>query len=157
VAEEIALLTAALEESADSVVEPVESAEPVAVATLAAVPVAASVPVRAVAEASTIKALVAQALTLLGRLLYQAGRVPASMSDMIEEREAGSMISFHQVAGMAVSMTVRIELGTESRRARSASSDEDEEVPVAWGAARAVAEKRRAARILNCMLEVGIK
>jgi hypothetical protein len=96
-------------------------------------------------------------LTLLGRLLYQAGRVPASIWEMMEEREVGSMMSAHQVAGMAVSMTVRMELGTESRRLESSSLEdkvlEDKvPVPVAWGAARAVAEKRRAARSLNCIL-----
>lgn len=55
----------------------------------------------------------AQAFTLLGRATYQAGRVPASISLTIAEREVGSMISSYQEAGMAVSSTVRIELGTD--------------------------------------------
>lgn len=139
-AEGTALLTAALAEEAEPLaVEP----EPVAVAPLAAA---------SVAEASASKkALVAQALTLLGRLLYQAGRVPASICAIREERELGSMMSFKKLTGTAVSMTVRMELGTEARRA--AASIESDEVPVAWGAARAVAEKRRAARSLNCILD----
>jgi hypothetical protein len=90
-------------------------------------------------------------LTLAGRLLYQAGRVPASISDMMEALEAGSRMSFNQLAGMAVAMTLMMELGTESKRLRSSSLED--EVPVAWGAARAELAKRRAARSLNCILD----
>jgi hypothetical protein len=71
---------------------------------------------------------------------------------MMEALEEGSMMSANQVAGMAVAMTVRMELGTESRRIESSSLEEDE-VLVPWGAARAVPAKRRAARSLNCILD----
>jgi hypothetical protein len=129
-----------------------EEAEGTALLTAALAEEAAPLAAASVAEAwASKKALVAQALTLLGRLLYQAGRVPASICAIREERELGSMMSFKKLTGTAVSMTVRMELGTEARRA--AASIESDEVPVAWGAARAVAEKRRAARSLNCILD----
>jgi hypothetical protein len=85
--------------------------------------------------------------------------VPASISDMMEALEAGSMMSANQVAGMAVAMTLRMELGTESRRIESSPLEEEEEdeVPVPWGAARAVPAKRRAAMSLNCILDVDVE
>lgn len=157
-ADKTTLLTAAL--------EPAEPDEPVAVATATlAVPVAAlasavAMPVAVAtaelpsrASAKLPPAVVAQALTLLGRLLYQAGMVPAWISEMMESREEGSMISLNQLVGMAVSITARMEVGIESRRAVSSSVADEEEVPVAWGRARAVAPKRRAARSLNCILD----
>jgi hypothetical protein len=158
-ADKTTLLTAAL--------EPAELDEPVAVAMATlAVPVAAlasavAVPVAVAtaeppsrASAKLPPAEVAQALTLLGRLLYQAGMVPASISERMESREEGSMISLNQLVGMAVSMTARMEVGIESRRAVSSSVADEEEVPVAWGRARAVAPKRKAARSLNCILDL---
>jgi len=161
-ADETRLLTAALEPA-----EPAEPNEPVAVAmTTLAVPVAAlasavAMPVAVAtaeppsrASAKLPPTLVAQALTLLGRLLYQAGMVPAAISEMMESWEDGSMNSLNQLLGMAVSMTVRMEVGIESRRAVSSSAANEEEVPVAWGRARAVAPKRRAARSLNCIVNL---
>jgi hypothetical protein len=77
---------------------------------------------------------------------------------MMEALEAGSMMSANQVAGMAVAMTLRMELGTESRRIESSPLEEEEdEVLVPWGAARAVPAKRRAAMSLNCILDVDVE
>lgn len=67
------------------------------------------------------------------------------------------MMSANQVAGMAVAMTLRIELGTESRRMESSSLEEEDEVLVPWGAARAVPAKRRAAMSLNCILDLNVE
>lgn len=103
---------------------------------------------------------VAQALTLAGRLLYQAGIVPASISAIMEDCEAGLARSLYHDAGMAVSRTVKMELGT-SERATSAASPASLSEPsvtveslVPWGAgaARARVEKKRAARTLDCIL-----
>lgn len=83
-----------------------------------------------------------QALTLLGRLLHQAGMVTASIWEMKEETEVGFVMALHQVAGMAVSRTLRMKLGTESRRRPDSSEGEEEDkVPGSWRAATAVAEK----------------
>lgn len=80
--------------------EPVESAE----SAESAVGVAAVRP--------NASAEVAQALTLAGSLLYQAGIVPASISAIMEDCEAGLAKSLYHDAGIAVSRTVKIELGT---------------------------------------------
>lgn len=103
----------------------------------------------------------AQAFTLLGRSLYQAGRVPASISLMSAEREVASRISSYQESGMAVSSTVRIELGTDvvvvveagmvrlSARASSLAISSSSELT---GLAKAGVRKRRATNVLKCIL-----
>lgn len=102
---------------------------------------------------------VAQALTLAGRLLYQAGIVPASISAIMEDCEAGLARSLYHDAGMAVSRTVKMELGTSERAAAASPRSLSEPsvtveslVPWGAGAARARVEKKRAARTLDCIL-----
>lgn len=93
---------------------------------------------------------VAQALTLAGRLLYQAGKVPAWISLMTESREAELSISSYQEAGTAVSRTVRIEVGTLMMAIGTALA----EGLASWamGEARATVMRERVARRLNCIL-----
>jgi len=65
---------------------------------------------------------VAQALTLAGSWLYQAGIVPASISLLMEDSEAGSARSAYHDAGTAVARTVRMELGMLLRAAAALSA-----------------------------------
>lgn len=101
--------------------------------------------------AKTPPAEVAQALTLAGRLLYQAGMVPASIWLMMESREEGLRTSSYQEAGMAVSRTVMIEVGTRGT-VRTMSLG-----VASWatGEARARVERERRERCLICILMEG--
>ena len=109
---------------------------------------------------------VAHALTLLGRSLNQAGKVPAAAALTTEERKVGFVIiSFCHEYGMAVSMTVNTELGisaikaaAEAEAAESASELVSEPIDSAVavvsgaGVASAEAAKRRAAKNLYMVI-----
>lgn len=110
---------------------------------------------------------VAQALTLAGRLLYQAGKVPASISATMEDCAAGLVRASYHDWGMAVARTAWMELGTSAYGLRTEATspfvkelsevEVELEEPVSWGAgaARARVEKKRAATSLYCILTNG--
>lgn len=115
---------------------------PPAVGVAVAVAVAPSMP-----SNMAFPAEVAHALTLAGRLLYQAGKVPAWISLMIESREAELSISSYQEAGTAVSMTDRIETGMSGMAMAETSG------PWAIGDATVSVDMARARKSLGCILE----
>jgi hypothetical protein len=111
------LAEVAVVSAAESVLAaPVEeaSATVFALATAVVVESASAAVVAAAVAAATLKrsAVLAHSLTLAGSLLYQAGIVPASMSAIILDSEVGLARSSYHEAGMAVSRTVKMELGT---------------------------------------------
>lgn len=109
---------------------------------------------------------VAHALTLLGRSLNQAGKVPAAAALTTEERKVGFVrISSCHEYGMAVSKSVNTELGIAAIKAaaeaEAAKASDLISVPIesavavvsGAGVASAEAAKRRAAKNL-CMVIV---
>jgi hypothetical protein len=115
----------------------------------------------------------AQALTLLGRALYQAGMVPALISLSMEERNWDCRISLYHEAGMAVARTVRMECGMLGMATElmsgfvSEESEEPEEATAEATAesltaaseaeARAAEDRRKVARSLNCIVAAVLK
>jgi hypothetical protein len=79
--------------------------------------------------------------------------VPASAALAIAESETGSMMSLYHESGMAVARTVRMELGTSSMSKLLSAVSMLGVAAVSAGAARAVAARKRVARVVYCMIK----
>lgn len=79
--------------------------------------------------------------------------MPASAALAIAESEAGSMMSLYHESGMAVARTARMELGTSSMSKLLSAVSMLGVAAVSAGAARAVAARKRVARVVYCMIK----